>query len=91
MRRLSRDIQITLVIVLAGLGGAFVSGVLLVDHAGGWPQESSDAGLLAAMCNSQLLPGGTCSDVVATRWGSFDFYIGHRRVYVPLSLVGLAH
>jgi len=80
-----------LTIVCLSLAGAWVSGTLLTKHDGGWATERQGTGLLLSLCESQILPSVSCTGVVDSRWGSFDAYIGSRRIYVPTSLIGLAY
>lgn len=80
-----------LTIVGLSLAGAWVSGTLLTEHDGGWAAERQGTGFLLSLCESQVLPSVSCAGVVDSRWGSFDAYIGSRRIYVPTSLIGLAY
>ncbi|UCC32702.1 MAG: thioredoxin domain-containing protein [Phycisphaerales bacterium] len=80
-----------LTIVGLSLAGAWVSGTLLIEHDGGWATERQGTGFLLGLCESQVLPSVSCARVVDSRWGSFDLYLGSRRIYVPTSLIGLAY
>jgi len=78
------------VIVLA-LAGAWVSGTLLKEHDGGWRAGQRGTSYLLQLCESQALPSATCTDVIGSRWGSVDFFIGSRRILIPASLVGMVY
>ncbi len=92
MIRRTHHARILWVVVLAAaLAGAWVCGTLLVEHDGGWHVGRDDTGYLLRLCESQIVPSASCADVVGSRWGSFDVYIGSRRVYVPTSLIGIAY
>lgn len=78
-------------IIVAALAGAWVSGSLLEQHDGGWSRDSEGTGYLSSLCGSQVFPSAICGDVVSSRWGSFDVYVGSRRVLVPTSLIGLCY
>lgn len=80
-----------LTIVGLSLAGAWVSGTLLIEHDGGWTTEGQGTGFLLSLCESRVLPSVSCARVVDSRWGSFDLYLGSRRIYVPTSLIGLAY
>ncbi len=73
------------------LSGAWVSGRLVAADDGGWQIGARDAAAVTSPCGLSWLPSARCADVVDSRWGSFDVYIGQRRVYVPASLIGLAY
>jgi predicted DsbA family dithiol-disulfide isomerase/uncharacterized membrane protein len=68
-----------------------MSGSLLKDHAGDWQAMGRGTGYLLQLCESPVFPSASCAGVVDGRWGSFDVYVGSRRVYVPTSLIGLAY
>lgn len=80
----------TLVVVLA-VAGAWICGSMLMERDGGWRVADDAPGLIAGGCSWE--PTGTlsCSDVVGSRWGSFDFYVAGRRFLVPTSFLGLAY
>ena len=82
----------TFLAVTWALVGAWTSGVLVADHAGGW-QTGDQAGssLLHHLCESPNLPSASCTEVVDSRWGSFDVFFAGRRILVPMSLLGLAY
>lgn len=80
-----------LIVILSGLAGAGASGWLLSRHEGGWHTAGTDSRFLINLCESEKLPSASCADVVGSRWGSFDFYVGGRRVLVPTSFIGLAY
>ena len=80
-----------LTIVGLSLAGAWVSGKLLTKHDGGWVTERQETNFLLSLCDSQVLPSVSCARVVGSRWGSFDLYLGSRRIYVPTSLIGLVY
>ncbi len=74
------------------LAGAWVCGTLVVEHDGGWQTaRAGGTSYLLRLCETEALPSASCADVVGSRWGSFDLYIGARRVLIPTSLVGLAY
>jgi len=78
--------------VTLAVTGAACSGLLLVHHDGGW-NLGSDASpeYLLTLCGPEALPSASCADVVGSRLGSFDFYVGGRRFLVPLSFVGFSY
>ncbi|UCE58899.1 MAG: thioredoxin domain-containing protein [Phycisphaerales bacterium] len=78
-------------IIALALTGAWVSGTLLKEHDGGWHHGQRGTAFLLQLCESQTIPSASCADVVGSRWGSFDFYIGSRRVLIPASLIGLVY
>jgi len=72
--------------------GAGASGLLLSHHDGGWSLDKSEGtAYLLHMCSSRAVPSLSCADVVGSRWGSFDFYLGSRRILVPLSFIGFSY
>ena len=84
--------RIVLAAILAfALIGVWVTGTLLIDSAGGWRTEREGNAHLLRLCESRSLPGVSCAGVVGSRWGSFDVYVGSRRVLVPTSLIGLVY
>ncbi len=78
-------------IVAVALAGAWVSGTLLAGHDGGWAADADQTPHPLQLCESPNRPSVTCADVVASRWGSFDVYVGTRRIVVPTSFIGLAY
>lgn len=88
---IKRRILIGGMIALAFVG-LTVTGTLLGDHDGGWVTEHhTGTAFLLQLCSSTALPSASCADVVASRWGSFDFYLGERRILVPMSFLGFAY
>lgn len=79
---------LTLAIFALALGGAWVCGALVKQEGGGWSSRQRE-GFLLSLCESNALPAADCAGVVGSRWGSFDVYVGQRRIYVPTSLIGL--
>lgn len=77
-------------IVLA-IAGVWVTGSLVADHDGPWKVDGEKESLLLTLCESSALPSVNCTEVVGSRWGSFDFYVGSRRFLVPTSFVGLSY
>jgi len=77
--------------VVLAIVGVWVTGSLVADHDGPWKVESEKASLLLTLCESTPLPSVNCAEVVGSRWGSFDFYVGSRRFLVPTSFVGLSY
>ncbi|MCH7808754.1 MAG: thioredoxin domain-containing protein [Planctomycetes bacterium] len=78
-------------LVLFALCGAWVSGTLLVEHAGGWETTRQGTGFLLSLCEPDSIPAASCAAVVGSRFGSFDFSLHGRRIVVPTSFVGLAY
>ncbi|UCG15568.1 MAG: HPr-rel-A system PqqD family peptide chaperone [Phycisphaerales bacterium] len=78
-------------IVALAVGGAWVSGTLLVEHDGGWQATGEGTSFLLRLCESQIFASASCTGVADSRWGSFDFHFGTRRFVVPTSLMGLAY
>ena len=78
-------------IVLLACAGAYVSGTLLRGHDGGWDIESGGTNYLLRLCDYDRLESADCASVIGSEWGSFDVYLGSRRILVPTSLVGLVH
>lgn len=81
---------VPLVIALS-LAGVWICGSLLKGHHGGWRLTSANGDALAVPCASRVLPDGSCSEVTAGRWGSFDLFVGARRILLPTSLLGLVY
>ena len=79
------------IIVLLACAGAYVSGTLLRGHDGGWEIESGGTNYLLRLCDYDRLESADCASVIGSKWGSFDVYLGSRRILVPTSLVGLVH
>ncbi len=80
------------VIVALALVGMLVTGALLSDHDGGWDTgHNTGTAFLLQLCTSDALPSASCADVIGSRWGSFDFYVGARRILLPMSFIGLAY
>lgn len=71
--------------------GVCITGLMVADHDGPWKVDGSEAGILLQICESASIPSVRCADVVGSRWGSFDFYLGARRILVPTSFVGLVY
>ena len=71
--------------------GVCITGLMVADHDGPWKVDGSEAGILLQICESASIPSVSCADVVGSRWGSFDFYLGARRILVPTSFVGLVY
>lgn len=71
--------------------GVCITGLMVADHDGPWKVDGSESGILLQICESVSMPSVSCADVVGSRWGSFDFYIGSRRILVPTSYVGLVY
>ena len=78
-------------ILLLACAGAYVSGTLLRGHDGGWEVESVGINYLLRLCDFDRLESADCASVIGSEWGSFDAYLGSRRILVPTSLVGLVH
>jgi len=79
-------------IIAAAVVGIAVTGTLLSDHDGGWDAgHNLGTAFLLQLCSSDAMPSASCADVVASRWGSFDVYVGTRRILVPMSFIGLAY
>lgn len=77
------------VIVASAILGASASGALLAEHDGGWSTASTPS--VPGLCDSPGRSKGTCSEVIDSRWGSFDFFLRSRRVLIPTSFVGVAY
>ncbi len=83
---------LTVSVVTLAVCGALCSGILLAHHDGGWSLgDDEGTSYLLRMCSSRALPSVSCADVVGSRWGSFDFYLGARRFLVPLSFIGFGY
>ena len=78
-------------IVLVALAGAWASGSLLVQHGGDWRIDDSSPSYLLRSCGGLTVSIADCAGVVDSRWGSFDFYVGSRRILMPTSLLGLMY
>lgn len=74
-----------LIVCLAGAG---TTGVLTAEF--GDVQTGAES-ILTAFCARGDSTSTLCSEVVDSRWGSVDVYLGQRRVLVPTSLVGLSY
>lgn len=81
-----------LVVVLA-VAGAWICGSMLLERDGGWQVADAASGLIGGDGGCSWEPAGTlsCSEVVGSRWGSFDVYLGGKRFLVPTSFLGLAY
>lgn len=79
------------IIVFLACVGACVSGMLLHGHDGGWESGSGGTNYLLRLCDFDRLESTDCASVIGSAWGSFDVYVGSRRILVPTSLVGLVH
>ena len=77
--------------VAAAAVGAWASGTLLAEHAGGWGDAAGGSSFLLQFCESESVPGGRCADALASRWGSFDVTVAGRQVVVPAALLGLGY
>jgi len=75
--------------IILALAGAWVCASLTRNHDGGW--QVGPVGLTAWLCPPARGDASACSEVLASRWGSFDFFVGERRVLIPTSLVGLTY
>lgn len=79
------------IILCLALFGACVSGSLLSGHDGGWSVGENDSSYLLRLCESVPAESADCAGVIGSRWGSFDLFVGTRRVLVPTSLIGLVY
>ncbi len=79
------------VAIALAIGGACVCGLLLKAQGGGWSADPTGSGWLLRLCEPQRTTAISCSAVVGSRWGSFDFSVGSRRFVVPTSFVGFAY
>lgn len=70
------------------LAGAGTSGALTAEFG---DTQSGSSSILTAFCARGDSASSMCAEVVDSRWGSVDVYIGQRRVLVPTSLVGLCY
>lgn len=78
-------------LVTLALAGAGVSGALLRNHDGGWRLEREGVPAAIMPC-AWAAPGSqNCADVIGSRWGSFDFFVGQQRILIPTALVGIAY
>ncbi|UCF32399.1 MAG: hypothetical protein JSV78_08680, partial [Phycisphaerales bacterium] len=86
--------------VLLCLAGAWISGQLLVAHAGPWPGGAPTTDFFSHLCGEG--PDGTssCAAVQNSDWSAFDITvpavssgltITWHRVVVPVAFVGLAY
>ncbi len=92
MSKTAKRRLLTCAIVVLALLGILFTGALLADHDGGWDSgHNLGTAFLLQLCASDALPSASCADVVASRWGSFDFYYHTRRYLVPMSFIGLAY
>jgi len=78
-------------ILLAAVVGIWICGSLLKVHDGGWTFNTENATLLAMPCLTSTTSTSSCGAVTSSRWGSFDFFVGKRRVLIPTSLIGLVY
>lgn len=88
-RPLRQAVPYVLLVGLA-LTGAYVSGMLLVEHDGGW-QTSQESAPVLGLCESEDRPTASCASVIGSRWGALDFHVGSRRIVVPTSLIGVIY
>ncbi len=82
---------LSLVAIVLALAGAWASGALLLDHDGGWHAESAGTAFLLRLCEPESMPSVSCSGVVNSRWGSFDFFAFGHSYAIPTSFLGLAY
>ncbi len=80
----------TSAVVILSIAGAWMSADLLRDHDGGWQVLESGTSSLSP-CAGKAPGSPACSEVVASRWGSFDLHFGQRRFLIPTSWLGLAY
>ncbi|MHC5111761.1 MAG: vitamin K epoxide reductase family protein [Planctomycetota bacterium] len=78
-------------LVLVSFSGAYVSGVLLTQHEGGWQASSAGTGFLLRLCEPQLLDSPRCANVISSPFGGFDVYWGGQRFVFPTSFLGVAY
>lgn len=90
MHRFKSNIGIA-TIVAAALAGCWVCGTLLTAHGGGWDGPRDATSFLLRLCEPTTPTSTRCSEVVDSRWGSFDVVLGGRNVLVPTSLIGLVY
>lgn len=90
-RQTCRNPLIRFSLLALAIIGVCITGLMVADHDGPWKVDGSESGILLQICESVTMPSVSCVDVVGSRWGSFDFYIGARRVLVPTSYVGLVY
>ncbi len=91
MARTWKDKTALSVIVLLAMGGAVVCALVLAAHVGGWTASGEGTSFVLKLCGESPAPGGVCADIINSRFGSFDVYLGERRFLFPTSLFGLAY
>jgi protein-disulfide isomerase len=82
------------------LAGAGISGELVREHAGPWPNADRTPGFLGRLCGDGLDGQSECQAVLQSEWSAFDITvptvsgtlsIARHRVVVPVAFVGLAY
>ncbi len=91
---------LTLAILLLCIGGAWISGELVKQHANLWASQHATSGLFARICQVTERAGFSCSGTMESEWAairvsvpsiSADFGIGMRTVEIPVAFLGLAY
>ncbi len=91
MNPAKRQAVILGMILAAALIGAATSATLTAAHAGSWELESAGSSFFLRLCRLGSIDSASCADVIDSRWGSFDTYLGSTRIVVPTSLIGFVY
>ena len=82
-----------MMLLLAAVGGAWVSGLMLIDHAGSWHVDAHAGSSALPFCKSNdRAEPSACVGVTDSRYGAVDFvaWDGRRHV-MPTAFAGLAY
>jgi uncharacterized membrane protein len=87
-------------VVLLCLAGAWISGQLLIAHAGPWPEANPATGFFNRLCAEGADGASGCAALQKSNWSAFDITIPavtsglkvtRHRVVIPVAFVGLAY